>query len=885
MQSTRKYPRAVRRPALLLTTLVVTAGLTTAVSAGEEGPIEVQPRTPLPKGDPPLQPPFEHRLTVKFNDELMVRATDEGVFSLVGEELPIVDLVMADHGATFTQLIKLSHPDLELIETRAQDLSGIAQADLAGILEVQAVPGELQAVADALWASPQTEWVAFQMVMPEPPCFDHVPPTASLGVGPDYRGPDPGVNLDPALAMGFAMTGAGVQLADCEYDLHDGHEDLCAVTIPPNLIPNTPAITAWNAGARHHGTASLGLSVALDNGYGLSGLAPDAGAAFFSEWSAQIGTWDRPTAVAAAIANVGPGDVILLEMQTSFLVPGDFGPAELDPTVWILTNNAVQSDIIVVAAAGNGAQDLDDPIYGAYASRGDSGAIIVGAGSSDTAHDALGFSTFGSRVNVQGWGENVTTLGYGTLAQPGGAGDVDQFYADDFSGTSSASAMVAGVVTALQSYAIASCGPLSPTQMRDVLVNTGVPQGAGGHIGPLPDMLAAAQAASPQTLLVPASFATIQSAINAAPCGSEIIVAPGTYLEHIDLLGRDVHVRSEQGPAVTTIDGQGAPGSVVTCDSGEGTGAILEGFTITGGNGGGRGGGMHIANDSSPTVVDCTFINNDANWGAGVRLVTALFTGSTFTRCRFIDNRADRGGGLHKGGSGTLTLVQCDFASNTATDQGGGLYFAGGAAPYLTATDCTFTDNDAASIGGGVLMNGATGTTSVFTRCLFEGNSTSAATSGGAMYIGSNWTTTRLVDCTYRNNASGSGGAIANFSSSPDISGCLFAKNTAALDGGAIYSWPADMPTIAGSTFCENTPDDISNAWIDLGGNQFPPACPVPVPGDINGDNVVDALDFLALIAAWGSCPPPCPPSCPGDFNNDCVVDALDFLFLIANWS
>jgi hypothetical protein len=56
------------------------------------------------------------------------------------------------------------------------------------------------------------------------------------------------------------------------------------------------------------------------------------------------------------------------------------------------------------------------------------------------------------------------------------------------------------------------------------------------------------------------------------------------------------------------------------------------------------------------------------------------------------------------------------------------------------------------------------------------------------------------------------------------------------------------------------------------------------IPGDINGDGVVDVLDLLALLAAWGPCPVP-PPECAADINGDGVVDVLDLLELLANWS
>ena len=42
-------------------------------------------------------------------------------------------------------------------------------------------------------------------------------------------------------------------------------------------------------------------------------------------------------------------------------------------------------------------------------------------------------------------------------------------------------------------------------------------------------------------------------------------------------------------------------------------------------------------------------------------------------------------------------------------------------------------------------------------------------------------------------------------------------------------------------------------------------------------------VDFLRLLAAWGSCPAP-PAPCPGDLNNDGVVAIFDFLTLLAGW-
>ncbi len=63
-----------------------------------------------------------------------------------------------------------------------------------------------------------------------------------------------------------------------------------------------------------------------------------------------------------------------------------------------------------------------------------------------------------------------------------------------FTGTSSATAQIGGVVTVLQSYYKSQTNnTLTSQQMRTILKNTGIPQGGdiSKNIGPFPDMLAA----------------------------------------------------------------------------------------------------------------------------------------------------------------------------------------------------------------------------------------------------------------------------------------------------------------------------------------------------------------------------------------------------------
>lgn len=53
------------------------------------------------------------------------------------------------------------------------------------------------------------------------------------------------------------------------------------------------------------------------------------------------------------------------------------------------------------------------------------------------------------------------------------------------------------------------------------------------------------------------------------------------------------------------------------------------------------------------------------------------------------------------------------------------------------------------------------------------------------------------------------------------------------------------------------------------------------VPGDLNGDGVVEVNDLLILIAGWG----PCSGECPADLSGDGVVNVSDILLLLSFWS
>jgi len=465
--------------------------LTASISAA----LALTPRAPLPAmpvvavAHPEPSPIADQRLTVKFADDVSARAVGGEVTLSAGTERRELDRIITRHGLRFRPLIQLPDAAIADLEERAAQRSGRAQPDLRGVLVValdETSPAAFEAAGADLQSLPFVEYAFIQLIGAPPP-GDISPTTPDYSGEQGYRGPDPGIDADAAASLG--ITGANVRLSDCEYGWEDTHEDL--VDRDLNLeagqtVPSWVASYGWDS----HGTAALGEAVAVDNGYGCTGIAPEAEIGTYPEYTEEEGS-RRATAIASAIADSDVGDVVMLEMQTVTRPRGDYGPAELDPNVWVVVKVGTDAGVVVVGAAGNGAEDLDSSWYTVnYLARGDSGAIIVGAGSPDTDHEPEYFSTYGTRVDVQGWGSRVFTLGYGNYAMLGG--DPDQAYTDSFSGTSSATPIVTGSCLAVQDHAIVTFGaPLAPRDLRALLADTGTPQGFGVNIGPLPDISAA----------------------------------------------------------------------------------------------------------------------------------------------------------------------------------------------------------------------------------------------------------------------------------------------------------------------------------------------------------------------------------------------------------
>lgn len=202
------------------------------------------------------------------------------------------------------------------------------------------------------------------------------------------------------------------------------------------------------------------------------------------------------------------------------------------------------------------------------------------------------------------------------------------------------------------------------------------------------------------TLNVPKQYKTIQSAINAAKKGDTVLVYPGTYVENIDFLGKAILVKSARGPVLTIIDGSYA-GSVVTFNNLCQEKSILDGFTVTKGNGS-KGGGVYCWEFASPTIRNNIITANIANIGGGI--YCEKFT-STVTNNIITDNVAGTGGGAY---CFTLNTGSAEFSNNiimnnsagTTTGYGGGIYCGDGSPALIN----NIIANNMAAFGGGIAV-------------------------------------------------------------------------------------------------------------------------------------------------------------------------------------
>ncbi|MCU4769455.1 S8 family serine peptidase [Bacillus toyonensis] len=261
--------------------------------------------------------------------------------------------------------------------------------------------------------------------------------------------------------------GKGTTFVDMEYGWLLNHEDL--------VNKNIKLMSGQNISQhRAHGTSVLGIVSSEDNQIGNIGIAPRANVKVISQIR-DNGIYNTADAILSAVHNLQAGDILLLEAQASYDGYGEkYLPVEVHPDIFDAIRVGTDKGIIIIEAGANGSNDLDnfkDRNGKKILNRNspdfkDSGAIMVGAGSSTVPHKRLWFSNYGSRLDVYGWGENVDTAS----ANP--SQNTTNLYTSTFSGTSSASPIIAGAATSIQGIAKEHRGsPYTPAELRNILSN------------------------------------------------------------------------------------------------------------------------------------------------------------------------------------------------------------------------------------------------------------------------------------------------------------------------------------------------------------------------------------------------------------------------------
>jgi len=372
------------------------------------------------------------------------------------------------------------------------------------------------------------------------------------------------------------------------------------------------------------------------------------------------------------------------------------------------------------------------------------------------------------------------------------------------------------------------------------------------------------------------AYSDLQSALAVDISGDKIWVAAGTYkptiapvpaetdraksftLENgVEVYGGFAGTETaleQRNPvaSVTTLSGDiGTEGNNsdnsyhVVVGSGTDTTAILDGFTITGGNANSlttaphwHGGGMLIL-DGSPTLGNIVFNNNRSDSRGGALYNTS---GSpALTNVTFSSNSSVSGGGMHNGG-GDPALTNVTFSNNSvsASGRGGGMYNDYGSP---TLTDVAFNSNYTGASGNGGGMYNFYGSPTLL-DVTFDGNLTGASGKGGGMYRGggsptltnvifsgntalqgiggglySETTSTppmSLTDVTISGNTAANGGGVFNNAANAVFTNVTFSSNTATVYGGGMNTSGSD-PTLTNVTFSGNTAPGGGGIYIHSG--------------------------------------------------------------------
>ncbi len=321
---------------------------------------------------------------------------------------------------------------------------------------------------------------------------------------------------------------------------------------------------------------------------------------------------------------------------------------------------------------------------------------------------------------------------------------------------------------------------------------------------------------------------SIQAAITAAASGDTVSVAAGTYYGNISLKAGVQVIGAGAGSSI--IQGSGGGAAVQAASGGIGTNTLLQGFTITAGNGqygggivifngaapsiknnliasnysSGSGGGILVLPGSNPIIQDNIIMGNSSAAGAGIYVdgASPTITGNQITSNNATVGTAGQGGGMVIINGASPVVSSNVISGNVSSCDGGGLVIQNNAAPTVTGNTIQnnrTTGSSPCGIGGGVKYYSARG--------LFENNAVRdniTATDGGGVYVEHSSTPTINRNKIIGNQARGyAGGMIISDGSNPVVTNNYIARNRASNNGGGIFIHTTN-PVIRNNTIVAN---------------------------------------------------------------------------------
>jgi hypothetical protein len=364
-------------------------------------------------------------------------------------------------------------------------------------------------------------------------------------------------------------------------------------------------------------------------------------------------------------------------------------------------------------------------------------------------------------------------------------------------------------------------------------------------------------------------YLTIQEGIDAASYGDTVLVAPGTYYEHLYMgpTADGVTLLSEAGPESTVIDNEGVSHySVIHCEN-VGGDTRIEGFAITGGDSYYWGGGIR-ADNADVRIVSCTITGCRAARmeGGGIGSSDSSIEVSG---CWIEGNRGGDGGGIGVWGGEAIikenTIIGNVAASFTANQSGGGIYAS---CSHAEITDNLIEGNSALH-GGGIEVWGGDDTSIIGNRIM--GNYAGSVGGGIALYNSACFASGNTVAGNHANQFGSGAVDVRDPSSSPPRAPAqfinnVFFNNTSDGDESAIrIRQGGPTPIFNNNFFADDTTYEVlvtstpSADTIDFTGNWWGTDDPAEIAAKIYDCNDDPGLLWCIDFSDWCT-----DPSCDG---------------------